>query len=118
MAFALVACSSSPPQQEVPSADQAYTGKVFITEEAVPEGVAHVVIPEINASTKKTRFSSGKSTYPLLADEARRVGANAVVSVEGGRRVDSTAWTADYASGQAIRIDGVEALKTLPGGDY
>jgi len=102
----------------MPSAEDAYTGKVFITEEPVPEGMAHVVIGEIKANTRETRFSSAKGIYPLLADEARRVGANAVVNVEGGRRVDASAWTADFASGQAIRIDSVEALKSLPGAEY
>ncbi|MFK7963523.1 MAG: hypothetical protein AB8C46_06090 [Burkholderiaceae bacterium] len=117
LVLGLAACSSAP-EIKTPDAAQAYTGKVFITEDPVPEGMAHVVIGEVTANTKDTRFSSSKTVYELLADDARRVGANAVVNVEGGRRVDATGWTAGFAAGQAIRIDSTEGLKALPGAEY
>jgi len=41
-----------------------------------------------------------------------------VVTIEGGRRVDATGWTADFASGMAIRVENVEALRSLPGAEY
>jgi uncharacterized protein YbjQ (UPF0145 family) len=53
--------------------------------------------------------------YPLLAAEARKIGANAVVNAQGGRKVTAFSWSAPYVSGIAVKVEDPEKLKGLAG---
>ena len=51
----------------------------------------------------------------LLAEEARKMGANAVINAKGGRRVTAFSWSAGYVSGTAVKVDDIQLLKSVPG---
>ena len=82
----------------------------------MPAGVDHVVLGEVRADAR-AGYSSGTNLYPLLADEARKLGANAVIGVEGGRKVTLLSWAAAFVSGKAVKVDPA-ALKALQGSRY
>jgi len=94
-----------------------YTGKVFVTEEALPAGLKFVEIGQVEADAK-AGYGSGTNLYPLLADEARKLGANAVVEVGGGRRPTLLSWAAAFVYGKAIKIENLEELKKLKGDEH
>ncbi len=104
--------SSSTPAstQQIP----AWTGRVFVSESRLPESAKFKVLGSVEANAR-AGYDSGTALYPLLAEEARKLGANAVIGVTGGRRVTAFSWAAAYVNGVAIRIDDAEALKKLPG---
>lgn len=103
--------SSSNPVSTAPVA--AWTGKVFVSQAPLPQGGKYKVMGTVEA-TAKVGYSGADSLHPLLADEARKIGANAVFGVDGGRRVTAFSWAAPFAKGTAIRIDEAQ-LKDVPG---
>ena len=91
-------------------------GKVSLVPSPVPEDVGFEVVGQVKANAR-AGYSGAASLYPLLADEARKVGANAVINVEGGRRVSAFSWAAPFAGGTAIKIDDPDKLTEF-GGEY
>lgn len=95
----------------------AYTGKVFVTEEALPPGLQFIEVGEVEAEIK-SGYESGTKLYPLLAEEARKLGANAVVEVGGGRRPTLLSWAAAFVYGKAIKVENLDELKALKGTEH
>src|SRR5882757_4869060 len=93
------------------------TGPVLVSQAAVPAGIEYKVLGTVKANYQAGYDSAG-SLYPLLAAEARKLGANAVVSTTGGRRVSAFSWAAAYVSGTAVWIGDTESLRRLPGSSY
>jgi uncharacterized protein YbjQ (UPF0145 family) len=87
---------------------------VLVTQTELAEGVQYEVIGTVNARAR-SGYSNAKTLFPLLADEARKIGANAVVGVEGGRHVSFFSWAAPHASGTAVRVDDPQALEASRG---
>ncbi|MGH1357891.1 MAG: hypothetical protein ACRBC3_03930 [Burkholderiaceae bacterium] len=120
VAVVLGACAA-PTSTSTPSATAsklpAYTGKVFVTEDKMPAGVQYEVIAKVEAKAK-SGYSAGSNLYPLLADEARKLGANAVVGVTGGRKVTLLSWAAAFVEGTAVRVDNPADLKGLKGNSH
>ena len=85
-----------------------------MSQSAIPSGIEYKVIGSVQADAK-VGYDSAASLYPLLADEAKKMGANAVVSAKGGRRLTAFSWSAAYVSGIAVRVDDPQLLKGLPG---
>lgn len=94
-----------------------WDGPVFVSAAALPTEVKYTVIGTVQADAK-AGYSGEASLYPLLAVEARKIGANAVISTAGGRRVTAFSWAAAYVSGTAVKVDDVEKLKGLPGSNH
>jgi len=112
--LSLAACSSV--SSSVPNANSgaSYEGRVLVTPTELPEGIRHTVLGTVKANAR-AGYGSVERLYPLLADEARLLGANAVVGVKGGRRVSMFSWSAPFVDGTAVRIDDDTALTALPG---
>ncbi|MFK7963585.1 MAG: hypothetical protein AB8C46_06410 [Burkholderiaceae bacterium] len=115
----LVACSATSTSTMTPEAKglPAYTGKVFVTEKSLPPGTKFIEVGQVEANIK-SGYESGTKLYPLLADEARKLGANAVIEVGGGRRPTLLSWAAAFVYGKAIKIDNLEALKGVEGAEH
>lgn len=94
--------SSSTPAKDGASASLAYDGPVCIMEAPVSSDVAHTVIGKVEAS--KQWYGSQAELVPYLADEARKLGANAVVKVKISQEIGLWAWARPVGSGQAIKI--------------
>jgi hypothetical protein len=92
-------------------------GPVLVSREAVPTGIEYKVLGTVKAN-HRAGYDSAESLYPLLAAEAKRLGANAVVNAKGGHTVTGFSWAAAYVSGTAIRIGDTESLRRLSGSYY
>lgn len=95
----------------------AWEGPVFVTQQGLPAGVDHQVIGSVSADAN-AGYDSVTSLYPALAAEAKKIGANAVVSAKGARKVTALSWSAPYATGIAVRVKDPQKLKGLEGSSY
>ena len=119
LALAISGCSSlsSSTPASGGAAASAYTGKVIVSEGKLPEGSKYKVLGTVEANAR-AGYSSGSSLYPMLADEARKLGANAVVEVSEGRKVTLLSWAAPVVSGKAVKVEDAAALKALNGSSH
>ena len=110
---------ASPTQASATQASPAgpTTGPVLVSRDDIPTGVEYTVLGTVKAN-HRAGYDSVESLYPLLAVEARKLGANAVVGVRGGRTVSAFSWSAAFTSGTAVRIADPEALRRLTGSSY
>ncbi len=98
------------------SAAAPWTGKVLVTENALPAAAKATVLGKLTVSAS-SGYGGGARLYPQLADEARKVGANAVVTVTGYNRPTAFSWAAPHVSGVAVRVDD-GALAQLKGESF
>jgi len=113
-----VGCSPVSSSNAVPASPASKSeGPVLVSQEAVPTGIQYKVLGTVKANFR-AGYDSAESLYPLLAAEAKKLGANAVVNTKGGRRVTAFSWSAAYVDGTAIRIGDTESLRRLSGSYY
>ena len=111
-------CSPVSSSDAVPASPASRSeGPVLVSQEAVPTGIEYKVLGTVKANFR-AGYDSAESLYPLLAAEAKKLGANAVVNAKGGRRVTAFSWSAAYVDGTAIRIGNTESLRRLSGSYY
>jgi len=111
-------CSPVSSSNAVPASPaSASAGPVLVSQEAVPTGIEYKVLGTVKANFR-AGYDSAESLYPLLAAEAKKLGANAVVNAQGGRRVTAFSWSAAHVSGTAVRIGDTESLRRLSGSYY
>lgn len=111
----LTGCANvSSTNAEYVNSDQKASGPVFITKSGLPDNVEYEVIGDVKANAR-AGYASVETLYPMLADEARKVGANAVINVYGGRTVHLFSWAAPYTGGTAIKVKNLDSLKTADG---
>jgi hypothetical protein len=91
-----------------------WTGPVFVSQSPLPASVKFKVIGSVEANAK-VGYDGAVTLYPLLAAEAKKLGANAVMNVTDGRRMTAWSFAAAYVSGTAVRVDDPEQLKGLVG---
>ena len=111
-------CSPVSSSNAVPASPASQSeGPVLVSQEAVPTGIEYKALGTVKANFR-AGYDSAESLYPLLAAEAKKLGANAVVNTKGGRTVTAFSWSAAYVSGTAIRIGDTESLRRLSGSYY
>src|SRR5687767_2166925 len=111
-------CSPVSSSNAVPATPaSASEGPVLISQDAVPTGIEYKVLGTVKANFR-AGYDSAESLYPLLAAEAKKLGANAVVNAQGGRRVTAFSWSAAHVSGTAVGIGDTESLRRLSGSYY
>jgi len=117
MAAFLVGCgttSSSKPAPASSAATEAYTGPVCLMEAPLSPDVKHRVIGDVEAS--KQWYGHQSELVPHLADEARKLGANAVVKIKLSQQIGLWAWARPVGSGEAIQIDDFKAFNCKDAG--
>ena len=110
---ASVSSSSAP---YVPLSEQT-SGSIFITQSDLPSDIEYEVIGLIKANARQGDGSM-ESLYPMLMDEARKVGANAVIKVYGGKTFSFFFGAAPFTGGTAVKVKDTETLKKLDGRFY
>ena len=110
-------CSTTSSSTALGPTGPAWYGPILVSPAAVPSGIEYKVIGSVQADAQ-IGYESVASFYPLLAAEAKKLGANAVVNVKGGRRVTAFSWSAAYVSGIAVKVEDPQMLKRLPGSYY
>lgn len=116
IALALTGCaatSSSTKSATAPAAGP-YTGPVCLLTSPVAPEVKHSVFGDIEAS--KQWYGGTDELLPLIADEARKLGANTVIRVKVGQRIGGLAWARPVGSGQAIKIEDFKAFNCQSSG--
>lgn len=100
-----------------PVAEAPWDGVVLVSQASIPAGVEYKVIGTVRANAR-AGYDSAVSLYPLLAQEAKKIGANAVINTKGGRRLTAFSWSAAYVSGTAIKVENAKKLKKISGSYY
>ena len=114
---ALCACSTVVTSNAIAPGNVAWNGPVLVTESTLPAGVPYKVLGSVEADAR-AGYEHVNALYPLLAGEAKKLGANAVISAKGSHRVTAFSWAAPYVSGIAVKVDDVQQLKGVPGAYY
>jgi hypothetical protein len=115
--FALVvvtACGTRSSAVPSGSIEPPWEGPVFVSQQPLPAGIKHKVVGSVQADAR-AGYDSALSLYPLLAAQAKKIGANAVVNTTGSRRMTAFSWSAPYVMGTAVRVEDPEQLKGLSG---
>jgi hypothetical protein len=112
-------CATTSSSNVISSASpvEAWAGPVFVTQQPLPAGVEHTVIGSVSADAN-AGYESVTTLYPALAAEARKIGANAVISAKGARKVTALSWSAPYATGIAVRVKDPQKLKGIEGSSH
>lgn len=79
-----------------------HIGPVCFLKSPLPPDVKHTVIGQIKGG-KKT-YGSFNEVYAVMAEEARRVGADAVVGLDARTDINAVAWARPVAQGAAIKL--------------
>jgi hypothetical protein len=113
--FGIAGCSTTS-SSTVANATSAprWSGPILVSPSELPAGTQYKVIGTVQADAR-SGYDEAKALYPVLAEEARKIGANAVVGVVGRRKVTAFSWSAAYVSGTAVRVENVDKLKGMPG---
>jgi hypothetical protein len=114
VAVALIGCATRSSSTAIAPAGPIWEGPILVSASPVSAGIDYKVVGSVSADAQ-VGYDSAASLYPLLASEAKKLGANAVVNAKGGRRVTAFSWSAAYVSGTAIKVDDVQMLKGMPG---
>lgn len=112
--LALNGCSTTSSSNAVGPVGSTWEGPILVTQATIPAGIAYKVVGSVQADAR-VGYDSAASLYPLLAAEARKIGANAVVNATGGRRVTAFSWSAAYVNGIAVRVEDPQMIKGLSG---
>jgi len=112
--LAVLLCTTAPYQAGIVAAGQSPEDPILVTASAIPPGVEHTVLGPVQAEAR-VGYDSVTSLYPDLAAEAKKMGANAVVHVKGGRKLALFSWSAAYATGIAVKVEDTEKLKGITG---
>ena len=115
--LALIGCSTTSSSNAIAPAGPAWQGPILVSQAAIPAGIEYKVVGSVQADAR-VGYESAVSLYPLLAAEAKKIGANAVVNTQRGRRLTPFSWSAAYVSGTAVKVDDPQQLKALPGSYY
>lgn len=91
--------SNIPAQKTAMSHDQ----QVCLLKTAMPANVRHSVVGAIESS--KEWYGSQTELYPLMADEARRLGADVVANMATAHKIGMMAWARPVGSGSAVKLD-------------
>ncbi len=113
--LASMGCSSVSSSNVIASPkDFSIEGPIFLTQIAIPDGIEYKEIGVVRANAR-AGYSDVESLYPLLASEARNIGANAIFNIRGGRRVTAFSWAAPTVSGTAVKVNNPEKLEDISG---
>jgi hypothetical protein len=116
--FVLAGCAATSSSRiDKPAAVSAWSGPVLISELPAPAGLKYETIGTVKA-TARAAYDSAPTLYPVLADEARKIGANAVLNAQEGHAASVFSVAAPFVSGMAVRVEDASALKKLEGTFY
>ncbi len=83
-------------------APQAHAEQVCMLKSALPANVKYTVVGSINSS--KQTYGSVNELLPLMAADARKVGADAIVNLNTAQRIGAWAWARPVGTGTAVKL--------------
>jgi hypothetical protein len=94
-----------------------HTGPVCMLKSPLPVGVTATTIGLIDSS--KRTYGSVNELLPLMAADARRIGADAIVSMDTGQKFGLLAWSRPVGKGTAVKLDDPQSINCVAlGGEY
>lgn len=109
LAVAVAGCGARA-STRIYQAEPAHNNRICMIPGPAPAGVQHKVMGTI--TTYMHHYGDTESVLLEMAEEARRMGANAVVGVSSGQRFGWFAWRVvrPLAEGTAVRLQNPEEL--------
>jgi len=90
---------------------QSHTKKVFITENSFPkETYDEIAIIDVGT----TWYGSDDKVKQMMADKARKIGANAVIEVTTWHQPSGFSWAAPHGKGKAVKFIDDNFINNLP----
>jgi hypothetical protein len=97
--------------------NKAKVAPVLVSTAQLPNGVKSTNLGELRYSDVYG-YRKCHLLYGNLAEQARAIGANAVLGVTGYHRPSAVSWGAPVVQGVAYRFDNLDDIKSLPGALY
>lgn len=113
---ALAGCASRAAHRPTAGAETAAarTGPVCLLQSPLPDAAKHRTLGQIDAG--KRWYGGTGALMPLMADEGRKLGADAVVNIRSGQKVGAFAWATPYAYGTAVKLENPGELNCIASG--
>ncbi|WP_338758696.1 hypothetical protein [Massilia sp. METH4] len=92
----------------------AHTGQVCMLRSSLPAGVKHKVVGNIDSA--KQTYGSVNELLPLMAADARAIGADAIVNLNTGQKIGAWAWARPVGTGTAVKLDDSKAFNCAGAG--
>ena len=81
---------------------EAHNQPVCLLKTGLPANISYTVLGNIQGGSEG--YDRVGEIIPLMAQEARKLGADAVINMETGRKVGLFAWSRPYGTGTAVRV--------------
>ena len=78
-------------------------GKVFLTEESLPKEFGYESLAQIEVG--KVWYGSDEKVYTTFAEEARKIGADAVMGIGTWHHPAGWSWASPQGTGKAIKFN-------------
>ena len=86
----------------------AHNQPVCLLKTGLPANVGHSVLGPIEGS--KEFYGGVAEIIPLMAQEARNIGADAIVNLVTGQKMGMWAWSRPYGTGTAVKLNNKSDL--------
>ena len=91
-----------------------HSDPVCFLKSPMPEGVKYTSLGSVEGS--KEFYGSVNEILPLMAEEARKMGADAVINFWTGPRIGLWAWARPIGTGTAVKLADKSALNCVAAG--
>ena len=92
----------------------AHSGQVCLLRSPLPANVKFKVIGAIDSS--KQTYGSVNELLPLMAADARAIGADTVINLNTGQRIGAWAWARPVRTGTAVKLDDGASFNCVSAG--
>jgi len=89
---------------------------VCMLKSPLPSSIKYSIVGKISAS--KNFYGSVEGLLPLMAQDARRMGADAIIHMETGQKIGPISWARPVGSGIAVRIENKADLNCVALGGF
>jgi hypothetical protein len=88
---------------------------VCLMRSPMPSAVAYTVVGK--AKSSKNTYGSVSELLPLMAADARAIGADAIINLDTGQRMGMLAWSRPVDAGTAVKLADRSTFNCLANGD-
>ncbi|GGY08981.1 hypothetical protein GJV26_05185 [Massilia dura] len=81
----------------------AHSGQVCLLRSPLPANTKFKVVGDINSS--KRTYGSVSELLPLMAADARAIGADTIINLNTGQKMGAWAWARPVGTGTAVKLE-------------
>lgn len=89
----------------------AHSSPVCMLKSPLPTNISYKVIGDVRGG--KRWYGSMNEVLPVMADEARGIGADAIINLKTGFDMNAWAWARPVANGTGVKLDNKADLDCL-----